>query len=387
MTYKLYWETPYAKEFNAKVISIQEEGIILDQTLFYPYGGNQLSDHGTIRINDIEFEINNVLKDDNEIIHSLPSEFHKKIKVGDHVLGKIDWNRRYGLMKSHTSQHIFSAVIKNKFDIDTVRATLNFEEVLISFSKALNYEQIRSALNEINEICSTNNLVINGKIISNEEIEQYKDLIRGNIPLENQIRIIEIKNLDLVCCGGTHVENSTEIGNLLIYDIKKGKELKYYIGNRALSMLTTINIDLIEMANSLNTTINKIRERNMKNEDLILNIREKNKMLKIKTLELAARNPIETINDILIFSIDHDIDYKIISKNLHLFPSNTFLIIKIAPKKYRFISKHHNLNSNNIMQSFLKKYGGKGGGNPNSAQGSFETEPRDFISDLKEFLE
>ncbi len=387
MTHKLYWETPYAKEFNAKVVSIQDEGIILDQTLFYPYGGNQLSDHGIIRINDIEFEINNVMKEDNEITHSLPSEFHKKIKVGDKVLGKIDWNRRYGLMKSHTSQHIFSAVIKNRYDIDTVRATLNFEEVLISFSKALNYEQIRSALDEINEICSTNNLVINGKIISNVEIEQYKDLIRGNIPFENQIRIIEIKNLDLVCCGGTHVENSTEIGIILIYDIKKGKELKYYIGNRALSMLTTLNIDLIEMGNSLNTTINKIRERNMKSEDLILNIREKNKTLEIKILELTARNSIETINDILIFSIDYNIDYKIISKNLHLFPSNTFVIIRIAPKKYRFISKHHNLNSNNIMQSFLKKYGGKGGGNPNSAQGSFETEPRDLISDLKEFLE
>ncbi len=79
-------------------------------------------------------------------------------------------------------------------------------------------------------------------------------------------------------------------------------------------------------------------------------------------------------------------DYKIISKNMHLFPLETLLVIKMSPKKFRIISKIQAVNANNIIQVFIKKYGGKGGGNSSSAQGTFNIEPEDIISDLKEIL-
>ncbi|KKN27034.1 hypothetical protein LCGC14_0868640 [marine sediment metagenome] len=386
MTRKLYWETPYDKQFTAKVVSIKTEGIILDQTLFYPYGGNQLSDHGIIRIKDVDFSIKNVTKEDNEIIHHITPNFQNKVKVGEEVVGQIDWKRRYGLMKSHTSQHIFSAVIKNKYDINTIRATLNFEDVSLSISRVLSYEQLKSVLQEINEIFCFNNLKINGRILAHKEIEPLRDLIRGNIPNKSQIRIVEIEDLDMVCCGGTHVKNSTEIGSLFIYDFKKGKEIKYCIGANCLNMLTNINVDLLDISNSLNVSISNIRVKNNKNNVLISNLQDKNKILALKTLKLIAKNPIDTINGVLIFILEYDMDHKIISKNMHLFPLETVLVIKMTPKKFRIISKIQAVNANNIMQVFIKKFGGKGGGNSSSAQGTFNIDPEDIISDLKEIL-
>ncbi len=386
MTRKLYWEKPYDKEFTATVKLIQGGGIILDQTLFYPFGGNQLSDQGILTINDNNLIVSKVTKKNSEILHHISSNSHKKLKVGDTVIGKIDWNRRYGLMKSHTSQHIFSAVIKNKYDINTVRATLNFEEVNLSFSQNLSYQQLKTALQEINEICCSKNLSVKGNIIPLKEIGNYKENIRGALPVEKQIRTVGIQGLDLVCCGGTHVKNTTEIGILFIYDFKKGKEVKYYIGTNALIMLTNINVDLINISNLLNISIKNIREKTERNIDLISNLRERNKTFELKNLELIAQKPILKIRDIIIYLLERETDYKILSKNLHLFPEETFLVIKISPKKYRFISKVQFVNANSILQAFLRIYGGKGGGNPTSAQGNFERAPKDIISDLKQFI-
>ena len=386
MTRKLYWENPYDKKFTAKVKSIQEGGIILDQTLFYPFGGNQLSDQGILTINDNNLIVSMVTKKNNEILHHISSNSHKKLKVGDTVIGKIDWNRRYGLMKSHTSQHIFSAVIKNKYDINTVRATLNFEEVNLSFSQSLSFQEFKGVLDEINEICCSKNLSVKENIIPQKEIGKYKDKIRGALPDEKQIRIVGIQDLDLVCCGGTHVKNTAEIGILFIYDFKKGKDVKYYIGTSALIMLTNINVDLINVSNLLNISIKNVKEKTERNIELISNLRERNKTLELKNLELIAQNPNLKIQDILIYILELETDYKMLSKNLHLFPEETIIVIKISKKKYRFISKVQSINANSILQSFLRNYGGKGGGNPTSAQGNFDRAPKDIISDLKQFI-
>ncbi len=386
LTRKLYWENPYDIEFTATVKSVKERGIILDQTLFYPFGGNQLSDQGILTIKTNNLTVSKVTKKNNEILHHISSNFHQKLKVGDTVIGKIDWNRRYGLMKSHTSQHIFSAVIKNKYDIDTVRATLNFEEINISFSQSLSYHQLETAVQEINEICCTKNLSIKENIVPQEEIGNYKNEIRGGIPDEKQIRTVGIQDLDLVCCGGTHIKNSTEIGLLFIYDFKKGKDVKYYIGTNAIIMITTINMELVNVSNLLNISIKNIREKTERNIELISNLRERNETLILKNLELIAQNPIIKIKDILIYFIELETEYRLLSKNLHLFPEESVIVVKISPKKYRFVSKNQLINANSILHSFLKIYGGKGGGNPTSAQSNFDRAPEDLISDLKQFI-
>ncbi|MFX1309933.1 MAG: alanine--tRNA ligase-related protein, partial [Promethearchaeota archaeon] len=153
MTEKLFWENAYETKFNSQVIAIKEEGIVLNKTLFYPESGNQVSDRGELIIRNLKFKVDMVSKDGEDIIHHISSDFKNKIKIGDKVVGEIDWDYRYGIMKAHTSQHIFSAVIKRKFDIDTVRANLNFEDVFLQLSQKIDYKQLKEILIEVNKIC------------------------------------------------------------------------------------------------------------------------------------------------------------------------------------------------------------------------------------------
>ncbi|GAH27667.1 unnamed protein product, partial [marine sediment metagenome] len=97
------------------------------------------------------------------------------------------------------------------------------------------------------------------RIIPREEANRNLGKIRSKIPNEPQLRLIDIENLDLVCCGGTHVQSTTEIGSLFIFEFKKGNEIRYYVGNKAVSVDTSINIDMLILVNELNSPIEKLR--------------------------------------------------------------------------------------------------------------------------------
>ena len=225
MTKKLFWAQPYEKEFEATIIAIRKEGVVLDQTLFYSEGGGQASDRGILKAGNLKFEVEDVFKKGKEIIHHIKSDFQDKLKVGDKVIGIIDWVYRYGLMKAHSSQHIFSAIILRKFNIETTRVKIDFEDVSFNLAQEISYNQLKSAFQETNVICTLDNHEIVGEIISLEEAKKFSNQIRGDIPKEDAIRLIRAENCDLVCCGGTHVQNTTEIGPLVIYSFQKGKDI------------------------------------------------------------------------------------------------------------------------------------------------------------------
>jgi len=386
MTQKLYWQTPYETKFTAKIKVIKKAGIVLDKTLFYPKSGNQLSDKGYLEINDFKFEIEKVSKENKEVIHHISSDFQDKINIGDSVEGEIDWEYRYGLMKAHSSQHLFSAVLKNNYDIDTIRANINFEEIFLQISQKLDFEQLKEILHEVNTICTLKNLIIKQKIITHEQAEKRAKEIRSKIPDESQVRLIEIENLDLVCCGGTHVQTTTEIGSLFIFEFKKGNEIRFYVGNKALSIEASINVDLITLVNELNTPVVKFRESIIKRLETLEEVQNLQKNLSIKFLELISKSPSKVVNDISLFYLDCDIDIKIINKRLNVFPHNSLLIVEMGNHKIRLLSMSEIVDANELLQNLIKKYGGKGGGNPKSAQGVLEKIPENLLSEIKQSL-
>ncbi len=386
MTQKLYWQTPYETKFTAKIEVIKKAGIVLDKTLFYPESGNQLSDKGFLISKDFKIEIKKVSKEENDIIHHTSADFHKKLNIGDKIEGEINWQNRYGLMKSHSSQHILSAILKNNYDIDTIRANINFEEVFIQISQKLEFDQLKEIIHEINTISTLKNFKINSKIIPHKQAEEEAKEIRSKIPDESQVRLIEIQNLDLVCCGGTHVQNTTEIGCLFIYDFKKGNEIRYYIGSKALLLNSNINIDLISLANDINTPIAKLGKNVKKRLDLLENIQVLQKDLLIKLLESISKSPSKIVYNIPLFYIDFNADIKIINKMLSLFPQNSLIIVEIGNNKIRLLSMNEKIDANELLQTLIKKYNGKGGGNPKSAQGVLKKMPRDLISEIEKLI-
>ncbi len=386
MTKRLYWEAPYDRNFKAKIISIKEKGIVLDQTLFYPEGGGQVSDRGELKVGDLVFKINQVSKEEDNIIHHVSSDFQDKIKIGDIIIGNIDWEHRYGVMKAHSSQHIFSAVIKKKFDIETNRANLDFEDVSFHLAKTVNYKQLRSAFQETNEICTSKNYIFIERIISHEEAENLTHEIRGVIPPHKKIRLVRTEGLDLVFCGGSHVRNSIEIGPLFIYQFNKGREIKFVIGNKAIRMLSDLNVDLLNTTDLLKVQITNITQEIEKQQEFISRLRKSNKDLATKTLESISKHPNAIINDIFVFLIDLDVDHKILNKALKNFPSNSLILVSMGVKKIKVISKSEKIKANKVFEFLMKKFGGKGGGSPKNAQGSLEIEVKDLLSEIKIFI-
>ncbi|MEM2793507.1 MAG: alanyl-tRNA editing protein, partial [Candidatus Methanomethylicia archaeon] len=174
MTEKLYWLNPYEREFDARVLSISGRNVVLDRTCFYPRGGGQPGDTG--EINGIRV-VDTVKDEEENIIHILDGE--PNFKVGDIVHGRIDWERRYRIMRLHTAIHVISAVLVRNFGNvlftgsqiygDRARMDFNLEKLDELIAK-----QIEEKTNETIKL----NLPVTAEIISREDVEKNPSLKR-----------------------------------------------------------------------------------------------------------------------------------------------------------------------------------------------------------------
>ena len=119
-------------------------------------------------------------------------------------------------MKAHSSQHIFSAIFLELFNIKTSRANIEFEEVSIQLDTPVNQQQLLEGFKKLNEICTQIDKTITAEIYTEEELSKIKSSVRSEIPKKNTIRLIKIDDLNLVCCGGTHLKQSIEIGPVFL---------------------------------------------------------------------------------------------------------------------------------------------------------------------------
>ncbi|MHA1471535.1 MAG: alanine--tRNA ligase-related protein, partial [Promethearchaeota archaeon] len=314
MTKKLYWDNPYDTHFEAEIIGIDRDGIILDRTLFYPQGGGQDSDRGRLEKEGLIFKVGYVSKEGDDIIHHISSDLLNKIQVGDLVSGVIDWNHRYGVMRAHSAQHILSALIKNNLGTDTVHATISFEDVSLQIARNIDDTQFREILRSFLKICTIENHKFHTNVVQREEINTIKTQIRGKIPEHGKVRLVELKNYDLICCGGTHVENSAEIGPVFVYEFNKGKNFKFIVGTKALKKIANDNYSILNYARNLNLPPLDIVENFQKQLDKKLNAQQNYDMLANTVLQLVSQNPKKILNGVKIGCIRMNYDYKNIQK-------------------------------------------------------------------------
>jgi Ser-tRNA(Ala) deacylase AlaX len=386
MTEKLYWKNAYETKFSSEVVAIKDDGIILDKTVFYPESGNQASDKGILKIKNTQYQVDKVTKEKDEILHHLEPQFKDRISVGDMVEAEIDWEYRYGIMKAHSSQHVFSAVIKDEYGIDTIRANLSFEEVSIQIAQNINYEQLTTILGKVNEISARANLNITSTILPHEEAQKKSSMIRSKIPMEPKVRLMEIEGLDLVCCGGTHVNNTSELGPIYIYEFKKGTEFGYYIGKKAGKFISNGNIDMLNLANDANTSIEKLKGYLDKQLKLNDDMQNQQNTLIIKYLEAISNTPTKVVKDIPLFYIEYNLDFKLLNKSLSNFPQNSLIVVNMGNNKIRINSLSDSINANELIQLIIKKFEGKGGGNPKSAQAALEKMPKNLMNEVESIL-
>lgn len=227
----------YLKEFEATVIEIIGHTIILDDTIFYPTSGGQPNDSGFfIRLNDNEtFAVNNVIKSSGKIYHHISLE-NKTLRIGDKIKCSIDWNRRYAMMKNHTAAHILSAVIQKETGAKITGNQLGIEKSRIDFDlEDFDRDKIETYFKMANEIVSKELEVRKYFLPSIEafkrpELFSLKNVLPPNV---TELRIVEIVGFDIGACGGTHVNNTFEIGNINFLKAenkgKNNRRISYYL--------------------------------------------------------------------------------------------------------------------------------------------------------------
>ena len=225
MTIELFREDSYLKECDATVISLDERGICLDRTIFYPRGGGQPGDSGTIVGSDgVETPITDTIKDRETGDHlHLPAEGAPLPVAGDKVTLRIEWERRYRLMRMHSCMHLLCAVIPAGVTGGSVRedsARLDFD-----LPDPPDKLEIEEALKRL----IAENHPMRLEWISDEELEQQPELVRTMSVKPptgvGKVRLVRFEGVDLQPCGGTHVAATGEIGQVRVRKIeKKGKK-------------------------------------------------------------------------------------------------------------------------------------------------------------------
>ena len=386
MTQKLYWNDSYAIDFTAKILSMQKNGIVLDKTLFFPESGNQASDKGILKHGKDMSKVEKIEIINSEIVHHVSSDFMKKVKIGDEVKGEIDWQYRYGIMRAHTSQHIFSAIFLELYNAKTSRANIEFEKVSIQLDHPISEEQFNVALEKLNEICTLSNKEITTKIYQEDELSKIPDQVRSEIPDKNEIRLIKISDLDLVCCGGTHLKNSTEVGPVIITDFKKGFEIKYHVGNKALELLSLINMGMLQLSESLNTPVFKLIKKIQSSLAEFTENKQQLEILQQNNLNLSSKFPSEVYNNYNIFIFNYQIEVKLLKKSISQYPPNSLMLIQMEENRYQIVTNSENINANDIIQILIADFGGKGGGSNFMAQASLDNAPADILYEVKKYL-
>lgn len=225
MTNLLYQTGAYLKEFSATITSVDAEtrAVVLDQSAFYPGGGGQPCDFGSLEAAGMVYSVDKVKKQGDDVLHFLGGTLPlPPSNSASH--GTLDWVRRYQLMRTHTALHILCGTVFRDYgakvtggDMDPLKGRMDFEfetmrgELVRDIEAAVNYE-----VQQRREI--------KVKILPRDEAFQIPDLIRTKINLLPegiiQVRTVEIVGLDLQADGGTHVANTSEVGKVKVVDYK-----------------------------------------------------------------------------------------------------------------------------------------------------------------------
>jgi misacylated tRNA(Ala) deacylase len=219
MTELLYQTDAYVKEFTATVtgLNVEENGVLLDRTAFYPGGGGQPNDTGKLVAADgTEYSVKSVKRGNLHIIEGeLPA-------VGTQVTGILDWDRRYKLMRTHTAMHILCGVVWRDYEASVTGGNMEPLSGRMDFEFArMQKELVQEIEDKINqEVAAERDLAV--QILPREQAFQIPDLIRTKINLLPEgipeVRTVEIKGLDLQADGGTHVANTREVGKIRVVD-------------------------------------------------------------------------------------------------------------------------------------------------------------------------
>lgn len=242
MTKRLYDLDSHKTETESRVVSCVPAGdqfdVVLDQTVFFPEGGGQPSDTGTLG----EANVSHVREEGGEIYHRVD----RPLAIGAVISGKIDWARRFDLMQQHTGEHLLSFSFYELFSASNVGFHLALDYATIDFDKPVTHEQITEAELLANRFV-WKNLPVHATFYDSEEDVRALPLRKHAEGLVPPIRIVGVEGADLCTCCAPHCSKTGEIGSIFVADAssyKGGTRITFFCGERALKLHRAQHDDL-----------------------------------------------------------------------------------------------------------------------------------------------
>ncbi len=380
-TERLYYTDCYLREFEASVLQVEPgpHGIrvFLDRTAFYPESGGQPADFGTLG----GIPVRELLDEGDAIVHLLESEPQE-----ERVQGKIDWPRRFDHMQQHTGQHALSAAFEKTGNYKTVSFHLGAEVSSIDLdSDRFGRRQIEEAENLANNVVFENREV---KIFFRPEAEANELDLRKPTGRQGDVRLVEIDGFDLSACGGTHVSRTGAIGLIAARKVERMKGLtrvEFVCGGRALrafrrdfQVLSEASKLLSASSSQLPALITKqleeVRTANRAREKLW------ERMAKIQARDLWQSAPEKNGGKIVrhVFDTEEHFEGIRVAHEIASHPSAIALIGVKGKATFLYFSQSPGgtADMGTILMQTVAKFGGKGGGARDFAQGGAIEESR-----------
>jgi misacylated tRNA(Ala) deacylase len=229
MVEELFRQDAYLKETDAVVTAIEDRGVRLDRSIFYPTGGGQPGDTGLLRWDDGEAQVVDSIKaDSDDVLHILAPDSPRPV-IGARIYAVLDWERRYRHMRMHTALHVMSAVIRGNVTGGQVGA----DKSRLDFNLEGDVPTKEWVTEEINKLLAVDRPVA-AQWITDEELTARPELVKTmsvRPPMgAGRVRLLSIEGVDLQACGGTHVASTAEIGRVECTKIEnKGKMNRRFI--------------------------------------------------------------------------------------------------------------------------------------------------------------
>ncbi|SDW07034.1 alanyl-tRNA editing protein [Paenibacillus sp. CF384] len=371
MTIRMYYHSSYVTEWETKITNSlkRDDGwyVQLEQSAFYPHGGGQPCDTGTIN----GIPVLDVISEEDEVLHKV-----ERLPEGIAASCKIDWERRFDHMQQHSGQHLLSAVCLRLFDALTLSFHLGMESATIDVDKPeLTLEQLSHLEREVNKTIYDNH-PISSYMVSEEEASRLP--LAKPPKVSGNVRIVEIESVEYNACGGTHVSSTGGIGMIKLLRTEKMKgntRISFKCGSRALMEFNDCMGILGTLSSKFNTGKEDIVARIEKWEQEQKQLQTELAALKEQNDSFIARDLLDRPGDGLIahqFENKPVKDLQSLAIKLTTLTNDPVLLADLADSKLVLAhSGPYERSCGAFFKEHLGSYGGKGGGSSTLAQAGF----------------
>ena len=377
MTNKLYLDNSYIKEFTATVLSCTENGenydVILDATAFFPEGGGQAPDKGTLG----GVEVLDVQEKGEDVIHTLSAP----LNVGDTVEGKIDWALRFLRMQNHCAEHILSGVIHKLFGYNNVGFHMNDSLVTFDVDGPLTAEDIERVEKEANKAVFTNAAIS----VSYPTAEEFETIdCRSKIELLDGVRLITVDGFDTCACCAPHPDRAGEIGLIKIISFasfKGGTRIEMVAGALALADYSYLHTAVKTIMKQLSAKREEVAEAVAKLGNDLGAARGEIKALNEKLAEASLSA--ETVGNTLVcFTGDADFGTLRNIANGKLDMAEYIALFAETADGFNYLVASKTGDTRAIAKALNENFSGKGGGKPDCVQGKILKCDKNSIKNL-----